>query len=178
MTYVIIEVRNTNAINWSDSEESSHICLYVCALFLGEKMEDKILKCLISEALIANKKDESPISALITVNGKIIAKAHNKRNHSHKTTDHAEIIAINKANKVVKDWRLNKCTLYVTIEPCEMCKSVIKESRIQKVYFLLERSKKKKQYNKVLFEQIDVSKYEKTTNLYKKIIQNFWQNKR
>ena len=146
-------MRNTNAITWSDSEESSHICLYVCALFLRSKMEQYIDE-LIKLSYKSLKKDEVPVAAIIVHNDKIIAKAHNTRKHSNKTIDHAEIKVITKANQKLKNWRLNKCTLYVTIEPCEMCKNVIKKSRIDKVFYLVPRLKTKKskpqnEFNKI-----------------------------
>ena len=123
------------------------------------------------------KKSEVPIAALITdENGKIISKAYNTRNIKQQTINHAEILAITKANKKLKSWRLNKCTLYVTIEPCDMCKSVIKESRIQNVYYLLPRLPEKNQYNKTIFNKLkDMSEKE---GKYQEIINKFWKNKR
>ena len=170
-------MRHTNAINWSDSEESSHICLYVCALFLRSKMEQYIDE-LIKLSYKSLKKDEVPVAAIIVHNDKIIAKAHNTRKHSNKTIDHAEIKVITKANQKLKNWRLNKCTLYVTIEPCEMCKNVIKESRIDKVFYLVPRLKSKKIYNKTNFFQIEEKSNENSIDKYKKIIEKFWENKR
>ena len=123
------------------------------------------------------KKSEVPIAALIIdENGKIISKAYNTRNIKQQTINHAEILAITKANKKLKSWRLNKCTLYVTIEPCDMCKSVIKESRIQNVYYLLPRLPEKNQYNKTIFNKLkDMSEKE---GKYQEIINKFWKNKR
>mgnify|MGYP000106953871 FL=1 len=123
------------------------------------------------------KKSEVPIAALIIdENGKIISKAYNTRNIKQQTINHAEILAITKANKKLKSWRLNKCTLYVTIEPCDMCKSVIKESRIQNVYYLLPRLPEKNQYNKTIFNKLkDMSEKE---DKYQEIINKFWKNKR
>ena len=109
-------------------------------------------------------------------NGKIISKTHNTRNIKQQTINHAEILAIIKANKKLKSWRLNKCTLYVTVEPCDMCKSVIKESRIQNVFYLLPRLPEKNQYNKTIFNKLkDMSEKE---DKYQEIINKFWKNKR
>ena len=141
---------------------------------------EKIIKELNKLIQKAIKADESPVAAVIVHNNRIIAKAYNKRNKSNITTDHAEIIAIRKANKVLHSWRTNECTLYVTMEPCDMCKSVIKESRISKVVFFLKRSNEKKQYDKTVFDIIDSPDF-LTKNFieeYKKIVKNFWQNKR
>ena len=140
-------------------------------------MEEKYINELINLSKKSLKKSEVPIAALITdENGKIISKAYNTRNIKQQTINHAEILAITKANKKLKSWRLNKCTLYVTIEPCDMCKSVIKESRIQNVYYLLPRLPEKNQYNKTIFNKLkDMSKKE---DKYQEIINKFWKNKR
>lgn len=128
----------------------------------------------------AIKHNESPIAAIIVQNNKIIAKAYNKRNKSNITTDHAEIIAINHANKKLKNWRTNNCTMYITLEPCEMCKSVIKESRIENVYYFLPRNPEKKQYKGTKMANTDNSLEinKKFVDNYKKIMHNFWENKR
>lgn len=140
-------------------------------------MEEKYIDELINLSKKALKKSEVPIAALIIdENGKIISKAYNTRNIKQQTINHAEILAITKANKKLKSWRLNKCTLYVTIEPCDMCKSVIKESRIQNVYYLLPRLPEKNQYNKTIFNKLkDMSEKE---DKYQEIINKFWKNKR
>ena len=140
-------------------------------------MEEKYINELINLSKKSLKKSEVPIAALIIdENGKIISKAYNTRNIKQQTINHAEILAITKANKKLKSWRLNKCTLYITIEPCDMCKSVIKESRIQNVYYLLPRLPEKNQYNKTIFNKLkDMS--EKEDN-YQESINKFWKNKR
>ena len=140
-------------------------------------MEEKYINELINLSKKSLKKSEVPIAALIIdENGKIISKAYNTRNIKQQTINHAEILAITKANKKLKSWRLNKCTLYVTIEPCDMCKSVIKESRIQNVYYLLPRLPEKNQYNKTVFNKLkDMSEKE---GKYQEIINKFWKNKR
>lgn len=141
-------------------------------------MEDKYLETLIKLSKKAAKKNDVPVAALIVDNqtGKIISKAYNTRNITQKTLNHAEIIAIQKANKKISLWRLNKCTLYVTIEPCEMCKAIIKESRISQVYYLLEKPLTKQQYNKVKFTKIQhQNEYLKK---YQKIVDNFWKKLR
>lgn len=140
-------------------------------------MQEKYINELINLSKKSLKKSEVPIAALIIdEKGKIISKAYNTRNIKQQTINHAEILAITKANKKLKSWRLNKCTLYVTIEPCDMCKSVIKESRIQNVYYLLPRLPEKNQYNKTIFNKLkDMSEKE---GKYQEIINKFWKNKR
>ena len=138
--------------------------------------EEIILKKLLKLAKKAAKKNEIPISALITYNNKIISKGYNKREKNNLTIAHAEIEAIIKANKKIKNWRLNKCTLYVLVEPCDMCKNVIKESRIEKVYYLLERLEYKKAYNNTKFIQLK-DEFDIKQN-YIKIKDNFWKKLR
>ena len=99
-------------------------------------MERFMLEAL-KQAEIALKNDEVPIGCVIVRNrdGKIIAKAYNRRASKKDATMHAEIIAIRKACKVMGDWRLNDCTLYVTLEPCPMCAGAILNARIGKVVY-------------------------------------------
>ena len=87
------------------------------------------------EAMKAYDKDEIPIGVVIVKDGKIISQAHNLRDSKQIVTKHAEIIAIEKANKKENNWRLIDCTLYTTLEPCDMCSEVIKESKIEKVVY-------------------------------------------
>lgn len=89
----------------------------------------------IAQAKISLKKKEVPIGAIVVHNGKIIAKGHNMREKRKNALLHAEIIAINKACKKLKDWRLENCELYVTLEPCPMCAGAIANARIKKVVF-------------------------------------------
>lgn len=93
------------------------------------------MRTAINEALKAKKKDEVPVGAVIVKDGKIIAKAHNLIEKTQDATCHAEILAIKKASKKLKSWRLDGCSLFVTIEPCPMCAGAIVNSRIEKVYF-------------------------------------------
>ena len=87
----------------------------------------------INQAKLAFKKGEVPIGAVIVKDNKIISKGRNTREKSQNALHHAEIIAINKACKKLKSWRLNDCTMYVTLEPCSMCAGAILNSRISKV---------------------------------------------
>lgn len=81
----------------------------------------------------AAKLKEVPIGCVIVHEGKIIAKGYNRRNTDKSTLAHGEIIAIKKAAKVIGDWRLEDCTLYVTLEPCQMCAGAIVQARIPRV---------------------------------------------
>ena len=80
-------------------------------------------------------RDEVPIGAVIVRNDRIIAKAYNKREHGKDATKHAELMAISKACKKLKDFRLVGCDIYVTLEPCTMCMGAILNSRIENLYF-------------------------------------------
>ncbi len=83
----------------------------------------------------AYELDEVPVGAVVVKEGKIIASAFNKREMSFDATSHAEILAIKKACKKLKDFRLIGCDMYVTLEPCVMCTGAILNSRIENVYF-------------------------------------------
>ena len=87
---------------------------------------------------LANKADkigEVPIGAVVEKNGKIIACGFNKREKTKNALMHAEIIAISKACKKLKDWRLEGCTMFVTLEPCPMCAGAILNARLSKVFY-------------------------------------------
>lgn len=96
---------------------------------------EKFMKAAIKEAEKALKKDEVPIGAVIVLDGKIIARAHNLMEKTQLATAHAEILAINKACKKLKSWRLDGAEIFVTVEPCAMCAGAIANARIKKVYF-------------------------------------------
>ena len=91
------------------------------------------MKEAIRQAKKAGKLDEVPIGCVIVRDGKIIARGYNRRNTEKSTLAHAEIQAIRKASKVVGDWRLEDCTMYITLEPCQMCAGAIVQARIPKV---------------------------------------------
>ncbi len=97
-------------------------------------MQEKFMKEALKEAEKAYKKLEVPVGAVIVKDGKIIARGHNQKETKTDTTKHAEIIAIQKASKKLKAWRLLDCEMYVTLEPCAMCAGAIINSRIKKVY--------------------------------------------
>ncbi len=98
-------------------------------------MQRKFMKSAIKQALIAKEKDEVPIGAVIVLDNKIIARAHNLMEKTQLATAHAEILAINKACKKLKSWRLDGAEMYITVEPCAMCAGAIANARIKKVYF-------------------------------------------
>ena len=91
------------------------------------------MKAALREAKKAYKLDEVPIGCVIVQNDKIIARGYNRRNTDKNTLAHAEVAAIKKASKKTGDWRLEDCTMYVTLEPCQMCAGAIVQSRLGKV---------------------------------------------
>ncbi len=98
-------------------------------------MENKFMEEALKLAQKANKKGEVPIGAVIVRNGKIISKGFNKREKTQNAIMHAEIVAIEKACKKLRSWRLDDCEIYVTLEPCLMCLGAIINSRIKKLVF-------------------------------------------
>lgn len=89
----------------------------------------------LKEAKKAFNKKEVPVGCVIVHNNKIIARAHNNRERKQSVIGHAEMLAIQKASKKLKSWRLEDCILYVTLEPCPMCAGAIINSRIKEVYY-------------------------------------------
>lgn len=97
-------------------------------------MKEYYMNEALKEARKSFKKGETPIGAVIVYKNEIIARAHNLRESKKDVTYHAEVLAIKKACKKLKSWRLEECDIYVTLEPCIMCAGAIIQSRIKKVY--------------------------------------------
>ncbi len=137
------------------------------------------MKIALDEAKKSYRKGDVPVGAVIVKNNKIIAKAHNLKEKKHNPLLHAEIIAINKASKKLKRWRLDDCELYVTMEPCLMCTGAIIQSRIKKVYYSIENNEfgalKNISQNKKYGIIID-NTLEKEQSL--KIIKSFFEERR
>ena len=95
--------------------------------------DEKFMKQAIKQAVKAKELDEVPIGCVIVLDEKIIARGYNRRNTDHTSLAHAEMMAIKKACKRLGDWRLEECTLYVTLEPCQMCAGAIVQSRVKRV---------------------------------------------
>lgn len=100
-----------------------------------EKNHDYFMRHALKEAIKAKNKDEVPVGAVLTLNGKVVAKAHNTKNIKRNALLHAEVVVLSKAMKKLNDWHLNDCTLYVTLEPCPMCAGAIINSRVGTVVF-------------------------------------------
>ena len=95
--------------------------------------DEKFMKEALRQARKAYKLEEAPIGCVIVYEGKVIARGYNRRNIDKSTLSHAEILAIRKAAKVMGDWRLEGCIMYVTLEPCQMCAGAIVQARIDRV---------------------------------------------
>jgi len=96
-------------------------------------LDEKYMKAALTQAKKALALGEVPIGCVIVYENQIIGRGYNRRNTDKNTLAHAEITAINKASKKIGDWRLEECTLYVTLEPCQMCAGAIVQARIPKV---------------------------------------------
>lgn len=127
--------------NRSGLEDSSLNIFPSCALlFWGDFMNYKYMNIALNEAKKAFVKNEVPVGAVIVKNGVVISKAYNKKEKNYCALCHAEILAIKKASKKLKNWRLEDCEMYITLEPCPMCASAIRQARIKTVYAGLHNS--------------------------------------
>ena len=139
---------------------------------------NKYMDIAIKEAKKAFNNDEIPVGAVIVKDDKVISKAYNQRNKTNQVIDHAEIIAIKKANKKLGNWRLEDCAIYITLEPCPMCASAIEQSRIKNVFTgAVNKNIETKRITDEIFKNIKVIsniKEKECSNL----INNFFNNKR
>ena len=101
---------------------------------MKQMAEEKFMREAIRQAKKAWALGEVPIGCVIVYQGKIIGRGYNRRITDKTALAHAEIAAIRKANKVIGDWRLDDCEIYITLEPCQMCSGAIVQSRIARVY--------------------------------------------
>ena len=123
-------------------------------------------------AIKAKNKKNVPVSAIIEKNNKILVKSYNKRHQENNVLSHAEVNCILKASKKLKTWNLSDCILYVSLEPCEMCKKIIESSKIKTVYYILDSKK-------VINNKIKYIKIKNSSECnFKKLLQNFFYEKR
>lgn len=102
-------------------------------LNIKQKSDEYFMKEAIKEAKKAYQKNEVPVGAVVVKNNEIVARGHNIKETKKDTTKHAEIIAIQKASKKINAWRLEDCTMYVTLEPCTMCAGAIIQARLKRL---------------------------------------------
>ena len=138
----------------------------------------------LKEAIKAYKLNEVPIGAVIVKDNEIIARGYNMKNSLNNILKHAELIAIEEAQRKLNNWRLDGCEIYVTLEPCPMCASAIQQSRIEKVYYGLEnKDVENHKIMKLIFRKNNTNKevlYEKIpySIKVKEIMNDFFSNKR
>ena len=96
----------------------------------GERSHDRWMRLALEEARAAAEEDEVPVGAIVVAAGRIVASAHNQREQLEDPTAHAEMIALTQAAAALGSWRLEGCTLYVTLEPCPMCAGAIVQARV------------------------------------------------
>lgn len=134
-------------------------------------MNKKYMKEAYKEAIKAYNNDEVPVGVVIVKDDKIISRAYNKVEKDKDVSKHAEIIAISKASKKLNNWRLNDCDLYVTLEPCMMCKTAIELARIRNVYYCINKIETD------LFKS-NFNKIEDYKNESLKLLKTFFKEKR
>ncbi|MDE5830701.1 MAG: nucleoside deaminase [Clostridia bacterium] len=123
-------------------------------------------------------KDEIPVGAFVIDSvGNVISKALNNRQLSRNILGHAEILAIQEAEKYIDDWRLNGYSMVVSLKPCDMCALVIKESRLDKVYYLLDKNEQVK-YPDLYDSMAKVDELSELELKYNQLLTSFFANKR
>ena len=139
-------------------------------------MEKEYLNKIVELAEKSYANDEIPVGAIVVKNNKIIGMGINNRQYGKSVIGHAEINAIEEACKYIGDWRLENCVMYVTLLPCMMCTGAICESRIEKVYYLCDRTNVCFDTNEyICIEKINDSELEEKCL---KMLRLFFENKR
>lgn len=138
------------------------------------KKSRNVVKILFEEEKKAYKLKEVPVGVVIVLNDRIIATAHNMREKKKNVLKHAELIALEKASKKMKTWKLNDCILYTTLFPCPMCAAAIQQSRIKKIVYGVKNNNYGYSNNLKNIEIIS----QICENKCKKMLQSFFQKKR
>ena len=135
--------------------------------------DERYMREALKEAKKAYEEDEIPVGAVIVYNNKIIARGHNTRETNQSVLGHAEISSILKAEKKIRDWRLDGYSMIVTLEPCNMCSMIIKECRLDNVYYFLPKK------NEDISWEININKeqindYKEYTSKFKDLLTVFF----
>lgn len=144
---------------------------------MKSKNDDEFFEAALRQAAVAHDKNEVPIGAVIVKDGKIIAKAYNQTEKKRSFLAHAEILAILSASKKLKSKYLNGCELFVSLEPCMMCRFAARLSRIESIHYLLASEKFGRRgpgYRKIKVR----NKKSPMTQRAKEILQSFFSNRR
>ena len=147
---------------------------------MGDVMniDKKILDLLLKNAEKAYKKGEIPISAVILdQDGKLVSSAFNSRQKQYNVLGHAEISCILKAEKKIRDWRLDGYYMIVSLEPCNMCSMIIKESRLDKVYYFLPKKSDNESWE-INIDKEQIDNYDEYSKKFKELLTDFFNNKR
>ena len=147
---------------------------------MGDVMEidKKVLDLLLKQAKKAYKKGEIPVSAVIlNKNGDLISSGFNNRQNNYSVLGHAEVSTILKAERKIKDWRLDGYYMIVTLEPCNMCSTIIKESRLDKVLYFLSKTNDNDS-REINIDKEQIFNYEEYSIIFKKLLTDFFNNKR
>ena len=135
-------------------------------------MDTEIFNILMENTNKSLENNDVPVGAVIVKDGQILAFGYNTREKDQNVLGHAEINAILEAQKVLKNWNLSGCDLYVTLVPCSMCLEIIKQSRIDNIYYLLDKPTFKREFYKTKLQKINDTNYE---NKYAEILSNFFK---
>lgn len=137
--------------------------------------KDAVMQKIIKLSEKSGKNGEVPVGAALVCGDKIISVGYNTREKQTNVLGHAEINCIVKANKRLERWNLSDCDMYVTLKPCSMCESIIRQARIRRVYYLIDKNVKKKEFNKTIFKICNDDNY---STKYKTILSAFFKNLR
>lgn len=138
-------------------------------------MDTEIFNILMENTNKSLENNDVPVGAVIVKDGQVLAFGYNTREKDQNVLGHAEINAILEAQTVLKNWNLSGCDLYVTLVPCSMCIEIIKQSRIDNIYYLLDKPTFKREFYKTKLQKINDTNYE---NKYAEILSNFFKKLR
>ena len=138
-------------------------------------MDTEIFNILMENTNKSLENNDIPVGAVIVKDGKVLAFGYNTREKDQNVLGHAEINAIMDAQKILNNWNLSGCDLYVTLVPCSMCLEIIKQSRIDNIYYLLDKPASKKEFYKTKMQKINDASYE---NKYADILSDFFKKLR
>ena len=138
-------------------------------------MDAEIFNILMENANKSLENNDVPVVAVIVKDGKVLAFGYNTREKDQNVLGHAEINTILEAQRFLNNWNLSGCDMYVTLVPCSMCLEIIKQSRIDNIYYLLDKPASKKEFYKTKMKKINDANYE---NKYADILSYFFKKLR